>query len=327
MRTMIVSDLHLGDPSGADLLRHAGPRERLLRELEGVERLVLLGDVLELRESPAATAMQAARPLFEGLGRALAGREIVLVSGNHDHCILRSGEDPRPGHGGSASALECLFDPSGAGSLVATLAEWAAPARLTLAHPGIWLRRDVYATHGHYLDCHAGPTNGERLMLAAMQRMRGAPRTLAEYERVTSTLYRGLERSAALRRLAGSRTAARAGRLASGRRGETAVRSERTAMGEVAARLGLGEAYVVFGHTHRAGPFPGEDAEQWRGRLGARLVNCGCWTATSQAAVPQAAASQAGSCVMVDGEGGPPAVVLLGGGDGSGARQAAAQTQ
>ena len=28
------------------------------------------------------------------------------------------------------------------------------------------------------------------------------------------------------------------------------------AMGEVAARLGLGESYVVFGHTHRSGPLP-----------------------------------------------------------------------
>ena len=26
------------------------------------------------------------------------------------------------------------------------------------------------------------------------------------------------------------------------------------AMGEVADRLGLGDAYVIFGHTHRAGP-------------------------------------------------------------------------
>ena len=40
------------------------------------------------------------------------------------------------------------------------------------------------------------------------------------------------------------------------------------AMGEVAARLGLGDAYVVFGHTHRAGPLPGDDEQEWRGRGG-----------------------------------------------------------
>ena len=49
-------------------------------------------------------------------------------------------------------------------------------------------------------------------------------------------------------------------------------------MGEVAARLDLGDAYVIFGHTHRAGPFPGDDQAEWRGRGGARLVNCGSWT-------------------------------------------------
>ena len=49
-------------------------------------------------------------------------------------------------------------------------------------------------------------------------------------------------------------------------------------MGEVAARIGLGEAHVVFGHTHRAGPFEADEEHEWRGRSGARLVNCGSWT-------------------------------------------------
>ena len=52
-------------------------------------------------------------------------------------------------------------------------------------------------------------------------------------------------------------------------------------MGEVAARLELGDAYVVFGHTHRAGPLPGDDEREWRGRGGARLVNTGSWTYAS----------------------------------------------
>jgi hypothetical protein len=49
-------------------------------------------------------------------------------------------------------------------------------------------------------------------------------------------------------------------------------------MGEVAARLGLGDAHVVFGHTHRPGPLPGDDPAEWLGRGGARLVNTGSWT-------------------------------------------------
>ena len=50
------------------------------------------------------------------------------------------------------------------------------------------------------------------------------------------------------------------------------------AIGEVADRLGLGDAHVIFGHTHRAGPLPGDSETEWLGRGGARLMNCGCWT-------------------------------------------------
>ncbi len=50
------------------------------------------------------------------------------------------------------------------------------------------------------------------------------------------------------------------------------------AMGDVAARLAVGDAHVVFGHTHRAGPLPGDDRPEWRGTGGARLINTGCWT-------------------------------------------------
>ncbi|HET7380020.1 MAG TPA: hypothetical protein VFJ24_08275, partial [Gaiellales bacterium] len=50
------------------------------------------------------------------------------------------------------------------------------------------------------------------------------------------------------------------------------------AMGEVAARLGLGDAYVIFGHTHRAGRLARDEAAEWLGAGGARLLNAGCWT-------------------------------------------------
>ena len=51
------------------------------------DRLVLLGDVIELRERPLAESLEVARPVFEELGRALAGRPVVLVPGNHDHAF------------------------------------------------------------------------------------------------------------------------------------------------------------------------------------------------------------------------------------------------
>ena len=78
------------------------------------------------------------------------------------------------------------------------------------------------------------------------------------------------------------------------------------AMGEVAARLGLGDAHVVFGHTHRAGPLPGDEPREWRGRGGARLVNAGCWTyAVFVAREPGESPYWPGGCVLVEDDGPP----------------------
>ena len=49
-RTLIVSDLHLGARLGRDVLRRAAALAALLDALDGVQRLVLLGDVVELVE-------------------------------------------------------------------------------------------------------------------------------------------------------------------------------------------------------------------------------------------------------------------------------------
>ena len=43
------------------------------------------------------------------------------------------------------------------------------------------------------------------------------------------------------------------------------------------AWLGVGARWVVVGHTHRAGPLPGDDAGEWATPAGAHLINTGCW--------------------------------------------------
>jgi hypothetical protein len=85
------------------------------------------------------------------------------------------------------------------------------------------------------------------------------------------------------------------------------------AMGEVAARLELGDAYVVFGHTHRAGPLPGDRQCEWRGRGGARLVNCGSWTYSSifVTDTPGESPYWPGTCVFVAADGPPQLRGLL----------------
>jgi hypothetical protein len=86
------------------------------------------------------------------------------------------------------------------------------------------------------------------------------------------------------------------------------------AMGEVLGRLRLTPAHVVFGHTHRAGPLPGDDVAQWRTPSGAQLVNCGCWVTEAILAGPDPSRSpyRAGFAVWVDDAvGTPPRLVNL----------------
>src|ERR1700759_5478854 len=145
MRTLVLSDLHLGGASRSDLLRRAELRAPLLELAAEVDRVVLLGDVLELRHGPPRDALNAARPFFEELGAVLADKELVLVAGNHDHALIepwlsQRAESPEP----LPLGLEQLIEPADASPAVARLADWAAPARVRFAYPGLWLRPDGY---------------------------------------------------------------------------------------------------------------------------------------------------------------------------------------
>ncbi len=374
-RTLIVSDLHLGGLSGVDLLRRPALRESLLMELDGIDRLVLLGDVLELRHGPPHEALAAARPFFEDIGQALGvERELVVTAGNHDHLLVstwldaRALREPAP----EPLGLEQRIDPAEASPMLARIAQWASPAHVTVAYPGLWVRPDVYAMHGHYLDCHLTIPTLERIGIGVMSRLLertpGTLDTVEDYEALTSPIYawrdaitryspagpvlNGLATGRAWRALGGGGSGRRFGRRqarsvgqiaraarAAARRnvirgafplmvdainraglGPMSANISRTelrraglrAMGEVAARLGLGDAYVVFGHTHRAGPFPGDPESEWRGRGGARLVNSGSWVydAVFLSPAPGESPYWPGTCVLVD-DSGPPAPPVL----------------
>ena len=202
MRTAIVSDLHLGLGSGADLLRHERFRAVLLERLAGADRLILLGDVLELRDRPLAEVLAATAPVMSALGEAFAGREIVIVPGNHDHHLIEPWLERRALAGTPALGLEQTGEPEGVA--FATLAAQAQPASVCFAYPGTWIRSDVYATHGHYLDRHLTVPTIERLGVALVERVLGMPgggpdplappedepeTTVAEYERVQTPVY------------------------------------------------------------------------------------------------------------------------------------------
>lgn len=357
MRTLIVSDLHFGSASRADVLRTSEAQQKLLSALTGVERLVLLGDVLELRHGPRRAALQAARPFLEALGEKMAGAEIVIAPGNHDHALIDTFAQARSeDHEPAPLGLEQWIAPQQASPMAKQLADWAAPANVQIAFPGLWVRDDVYAIHGHYLDAHITVPTMERVAVSLMGKMVSRPQpslaSIDDYEAVTAPIYAWVDAVAAhgatrsslngsatvkmwrmLHGNAGGKRSLRASGLGAGLRSSavrrgfplavgalnrlglgplnadiSAVelrRSALSAMGEVAARLDLGQAHVVFGHTHRAGPLPADEPAEWRGRLGARLINTGSWTYSSGFLTPGDTENPywPGSCVVVDDDG------------------------
>src|SRR5919201_3855891 len=172
MRTLVFSDLHLGALAGADLLRRPDLREPLLEALRGADRLVVMGDGMELREAPQREVVGIAAPFFADLGRVLGSDgELLLLAGNHDHGLVAGWIDGRLLTEPSGFlGLEQRIAPRDAGPLAAALAERAAPARVEVVYPGVWLRDDVYAIHGHYSDLHATVPTFERLAAGARAR-------------------------------------------------------------------------------------------------------------------------------------------------------------
>ena len=184
----VVSDLHLGTHSGADLLRSPEVQARLFDALSGADEVVLLGDTVELRDDSLADSLERALPFFEALGAALGSRRLTIVPGNHDH---RFAEDAlrRTRHLG----LEDRFEVR-PGDALEPVVRCMGGSPVVLAYPGVRVREDVYATHGHYLDCHSEAPTFECRARAAVERVRridhdgyGSPE---DYERALAPIYR-----------------------------------------------------------------------------------------------------------------------------------------
>lgn len=328
MRTALISDLHLGAGNEADMLRRPEVLAPLRKLLTGVDRLVLLGDVIELRDRPLAEALELATPVLADLAATLDGGELILVPGNHDHRLVSGWLEQRALRGARPLRLadRARLDTWPASAL----RERAPGVELRLSYPGVWIRHDVYATHGHYLDRHLTIPTFERLGLALVERTLGLgppgvdpldppdvdpdPESPDDYERIVAPVYAflfalaqagtpgGRPGGSPSKRiwdaLSGGQT--RVGKLRGWLLGSVALpgavtvanrlglgpvaadlspgaitRAGVAAMAEVAERLEIDAEHVIFGHTHRRGPLPGED--DWGGAGGPRLWNTGSW--------------------------------------------------
>jgi predicted phosphodiesterase len=296
MRTLVVSDFHLGIRLRRDVLRRPQALEALLAALDGVDRLVLLGDVVELLEGRPARAMEVAEPVLRAIGaRVGRGTELILVPGNHDGELVGAWLRAN----GVSPAVDADI-PRDATPLLERVSSWLGPADLRVRYPGVWLSERVWATHGHYLDRHllpevafgiargllgrlpldgASPVDYERAGGPSLTRFealltRWLPRPLAGLADDVAELLRAATMPGVPRRL----LARRMSPLTVSVLGAQMRRASIPALARVVHRLGVEADWVVFGHVHRSGPLGGDDSAQWLGPGGRpRLVNTGSW--------------------------------------------------
>lgn len=309
--------------------------------------------MLELRHGPQWEAFEEARPVLVQIGAALPpDSEIVIVPGNHDHRLARGWLDRRGPHApplGLASEVDWHGDEL-LGKLISCLGTRVARVR----YPGVWLREDVYAIHGHYGDRHTVVPILERLGAGIDALVLGAvaadPATAEDYEAALAPMYawidaiaqaqpavrgraRGGMQTRAWRRLSGSDGGSGVRRAAVGAAFSVAVavlnrvgigplrpqlsgadlrRGGLRAFGEVLARLRVDATHVISGHTHRAGPLPGDEPSEWLAPTGARMLNIGSWVheASFLGDRPWSSPYRPGFCAWLE-DGAPPELRCL----------------
>ncbi len=297
MRTLVISDLHLGARLRSGVLHRPQPLGHLVGALSGVDRLVLLGDSVELPQGHEYGALDAAEPILRALGAALGPQgEAIVVPGNHDLGLVRSWI----ARGENRLTLDTAV-PLDATPALERLVAALRPARVSVRYPGVWLDEGVWATHGHYLDRHLLPESAFGLARGLLGRLPRDGATPDDYERaggpsvtrIESYLLRALPRRLAkvvedLAELARAATMPvapqrflhpRMARLTAWALGAQMRRASIPALARVVHRLGVQANCVLFGHVHRLGPLPGDRLPDWRGPDGAlKIVNTGSWT-------------------------------------------------
>ena len=194
MRTVVVSDMHLGGSIGVDVLRRQPVRDALKGLVETADRLVLLGDTLELRHGPAYPVLEVALPILNDIASALKpGTEVVIAPGNHDHALVAPWLESRRRDGTPAPLSLDELVPASSGDLIARVAAAMRPAEVVLAMPGLRLRDDVYAFHGNFLDRHITVPTFERLSAGLMAHVTGRKPEQAsgvdDYDAVLGPMY------------------------------------------------------------------------------------------------------------------------------------------
>ncbi len=195
---MVISDTHFGAWTGRDLLREDFFLERLAPALDGVEEVILLGDLFDFLFGSVADAVDASAGLLELIAERLPGKRFVFLAGNHDHHLvhrdeesrleaaLARGETLRPDGG-------AIHEPAGPGFFQSFLEARLPGLEVEIAYP-TYNVAGVLCTHGHYLDPHArmAGSRGSRLLTRTLWAIAAGgpeqPTCESDYESVTTLL-------------------------------------------------------------------------------------------------------------------------------------------
>ncbi len=253
MRTLVISDLHLGQQGGVSVLTRPGPLELLLEALDGYERLVLLGDAVEAEQAHVSQSLPVAGPVLRALAQRLGpSKQLVLVPGNHDHGLIRDWSRAR-----GAGLLREDVVPPDASTALSEVLSWLAATHVEVRYPGVWLADGVWATHGHQLDHYLTPVTSYGLRLGPR---RVHPLAPAAFEHLPKRPAMAPRRT--VRWLDRSFPTQLAPLFARGL--DLQMRySSLPAMAAVAYALGVQARWVIFAHVHRRGPRPDDNAARW----------------------------------------------------------------
>lgn len=272
MRTLIISDVHLGQGGGVSVLTRPRPLAALLEALDAHDRFVLLGDIIELQEAHGSHSYPIAEPVLRAIAERLGpDKQLLIVPGNHDHGLVRDWARAQ----GPELAREALV-PADATPDLARVVSWLGATRVEVHYPGLWLGGGVWATHGHYLNHYLRPVSSWGLHRSVPLQ----PATPAEFEYIpkreppAAHMRDGLPPERWLDRRLPTRLAPLTAHLL----GRQMERHALPAMARAALALGVQAEWVIFGHVHRRGPRDGDAPELWAGPAGLpRMLNTGSW--------------------------------------------------
>jgi hypothetical protein len=174
LATAILSDLHLGAAHGDDLLRYPFFCERLREQLDGIDHVVLLGDILDLRFQQFEDALLLATPFLTMIGDALREAKhprVTYIPGNHDHHYavrLVENEQERAIEAGNTFSLGQLVAPPDffLSRQLARVIGIPVDMRFVYFYDVLESSEGpILLTHGHYLDLHLGAAPARLLSL------------------------------------------------------------------------------------------------------------------------------------------------------------------